>query len=349
VVDAKNASSKSNEVTVYAGNEQPQVQINLTGNKSFYFPGKPVPYRVQVSDPGATIDSANVFIKSDFVESNEDLANQGHQVVPDEILGKNMMLSSDCKSCHKIEEKSIGPGYVQVAQKYKKDPKASSYLIQKIIHGGSGVWGENAMPAHPNLKESDAKLIVTWVLSLANQGAKKASLPLTGQVHPTAEQAAKNQMLMLTASYTDVGGNGVGPLSGTSVAYLRSNTIDVGHVPGTTGFTTKDSAGGRYLVFPAAEGTIHGNGLDLTGVKSLEFTGFGSSEPARYQIEVHTGSATGALIGQGEMAFSAGKQKVTTAVPIQNSTGMQDLYIVCRSVQSGTNRPLLKWIRFMPQ
>lgn len=349
VVDAKNASSKSNEVTVYAGNEQPQVRINLTGNKSFYFPGKPVPYSVQVSDPGASVDSANLYVKSDFVESNEDLANQGHQVVSDEILGKNLMLSSDCKSCHKIEEKSIGPGYVQVAQKYKNDPKASGYLIQKIIHGGSGVWGENAMPGHPTMKEGDVKMIVTWVLSLANQGSKKASLPLAGQVKSTAEQTSKNQMLVLTASYTDVGGNGVGPLSGSNVVYLRSNTFDLGHVPGTTGFTTKDSAGGRYLVFPASEGTIQGKNLDLTGIKSLEFTGFGSGEPAHYQIEVHTGSATGTLIGQGEMAFNSSKLKVTTAVSIQNTTSTQDLYIVCRSVQAGNNRPLLKWIRFVPQ
>lgn len=350
VVDAKNASSKSSEVTVYAGNEQPQVAINLTGNKSFYFPGTPVQYAVKIADPGAAIDSANVFVKADFVESNEDLANRGHQVVPDEILGKNLMLSSDCKSCHKVDEKSIGPGYVQVAQKYKSDSKASSYLIQKIIHGGSGVWGENAMPAHPNMKEGDVKMIVTWVMSLANQGNKKASMPLVGQVKPTEEQAAKNRMLTLTASYTDVGSNGVRPLSGSNAVFLRSNVIDAGHLPNATGFTTKDSAGGRYLVLPAAEGTLKGAGFDLTGVGSIEFTGFGNGEPARYKVEVHSGSATGALLGQGELVFNAGKQKTTTAVPVQeNTTGMQDIFVVFRSVQAGTNRPLLKWIRFVPK
>lgn len=352
VSDAKKAASKSNEVTVYAGNEQPQVAINLTGNKSFYFPGTPVRYAVKISDPGASLDSANVFIKSDFVESNEDLANRGHQVVPDEILGKNLMLSSDCKSCHKVDEKSIGPGYTQVAQKYQKDAKASGYLIQKIIHGGSGVWGENAMPAHPNMKEGDVKLIVTWVLSLAGTNAKMKSLPLDGLVNATGEQADKARMLALTASYTDAGGNGVRPLSGSNVVYLRSSIINVGYLPGSTGFTTKDSAGARYLVFPSTDGTIKSAGLDMSHLKSLEFTGFGSGEAAKYKIEIRAGSATGAVLGEGEITFGANKQKVTTAILVQGNTAgtLEDIYIVCKALQPDiAARPLLKVMRFVPE
>ena len=75
----------------------------------------------------------------------------GHQQGQAAISGKSLMLSLDCKSCHKEAEKSIGPSFVQVSEKYGKDPNAVSYLTQKIIKGGSGVWGEVAMAAHPTL------------------------------------------------------------------------------------------------------------------------------------------------------------------------------------------------------
>ncbi len=60
-------------------------------------------------------------------------------------MGKNMMLSLDCKACHKIDEISVGPSFTAVAERYQMNPDAMSYLSGKIIHGGSGAWGEVAM------------------------------------------------------------------------------------------------------------------------------------------------------------------------------------------------------------
>jgi cytochrome c551/c552 len=171
VRDDEKASSISSEVTVYAGNEQPQVDIRLEGNRSFYFPGKPVKYQIKVID-NDSLNMKNLFVGSDYVQGNEDLAAEGHQFVPDEIIGKNLTMSLDCKACHKEQEKVIGPAYVQVAQRYRKDPKASSYLMLKIMKGGSGVWGEAAMPAHPNLKGGDVKQMVQYILSLGKHNKK---------------------------------------------------------------------------------------------------------------------------------------------------------------------------------
>ena len=50
VRDEEKAGTKSGVVSVYAGNEAPMVNIALKGNKTFYFPGKPVEYNV--SCPG---------------------------------------------------------------------------------------------------------------------------------------------------------------------------------------------------------------------------------------------------------------------------------------------------------
>ncbi len=97
-----------------------------------------------------------------------DSAAFGHQQGdPDILAGKELMESLDCKACHKLAEKSIGPGYNEVAKKYSKDKKADvDHLVNKIINGGSGVWGEVAMPAHPSLTQEDAKKLTSYILSL---------------------------------------------------------------------------------------------------------------------------------------------------------------------------------------
>ncbi len=72
----------------------------------------------------------------------------------------------DCKSCHKEDGVSIGPSFKRVAEKYATDKKAGDYLSQKIRKGGSGVWGDVAMAAHPNLEQKDLDQIVQYILSL---------------------------------------------------------------------------------------------------------------------------------------------------------------------------------------
>jgi cytochrome c551/c552 len=82
------------------------------------------------------------------------------------MTGKKTMESLDCQTCHKVAEKSIGPSFTDVANKYSKSEENTSYLVKKIINGGAGVWGETAMPAHPALKADSAEVIVDYIYSL---------------------------------------------------------------------------------------------------------------------------------------------------------------------------------------
>jgi cytochrome c551/c552 len=93
-------------------------------------------------------------------------ADLGHKEGTDTPKGKSLILASDCESCHKEVEASIGPSYKDIAKRYNESPNALNDLAQKIIKGGGGVWGEVSMPAHPAMKETDAKEIVKWILSL---------------------------------------------------------------------------------------------------------------------------------------------------------------------------------------
>ena len=66
----------------------------------------------------------------------------GHQQGQANIEGKNLILSLDCKSCHKENEKSNGPAYMLVSEKYQQQKDAANYLVQKVMKGGGGVWGK---------------------------------------------------------------------------------------------------------------------------------------------------------------------------------------------------------------
>ncbi|WP_086595685.1 c-type cytochrome [Hymenobacter crusticola] len=80
--------------------------------------------------------------------------------------GGKLIAASDCGGCHREGEKLLGPAYVAVAEKYPDTKANIDMLAKKVITGGKGNWGEIAMTPHPDLKEADAKEMVTYILSL---------------------------------------------------------------------------------------------------------------------------------------------------------------------------------------
>lgn len=78
--------------------------------------------------------------------------------------GQTLVEASDCMSCHKTDEKFIGPSYTEIAAKYT-DADAEM-LAGKIIEGGSGNWGQVMMTPHPNMSKEDAKKMVQYILTL---------------------------------------------------------------------------------------------------------------------------------------------------------------------------------------
>ncbi|WP_242920215.1 ThuA domain-containing protein [Pontibacter liquoris] len=350
VLDEEKAEAESSVTTVYAGNEQPKVAIALQGSPSFYFGNSPVKYAVSVTDADGNVDMKNLYVSTDYI-TGRDLAgaSMGHQVVSAEILGKNLMLSLDCKACHAITEKSIGPAYTQVAKRYQNNPKAMDHLTNKIIKGGSGVWGEANMPAHPNLSQADARQIVQWVMSLNDAGKAKQSLPATGAVVPKVDpKQQQNSVIKLAATYTDQGGAGVRPLTDSKVIYLRRSTLQPGDFSEAKGFAGKERDGGHYAIFPAEEGWLQVQQIDLAGISSLQLNALSDGSTSRYKIEVHLGKPNGKKIGESEIAFSK-DSKVTTTIPLQATGGKpEDVYIVVRPMGAAEgNKPLLQTVQFI--
>jgi glucose/arabinose dehydrogenase/cytochrome c551/c552 len=340
VVDAQHASTKSNVVGIYAGNIIPSVQVRIKGNRSFYFEGQPVGYSVLVDDPGdsgKTKDMKGLVVSADYVEgSDKAAASQGHQVLSGAFEGKNIMLSLDCKTCHKVDEKSIGPSFTDVAKRYAKDPDMVSKLIQKVVKGGSGNWGEVAMPAHPALKEDDIRQIISWIQTLSGAEQTIKSLPASGTVDPTMHHPVKdNGVLTISASFTNKGGDNIRPLTGYGSASLRNSKL-------------------LFRRTSSMKGPFHRDHLDLTGVTRAEMgiSWNGHVGPV-YHLEVHLDSATGKKIadfefnGKGAMLSENGKQYTQTVqAPIMpvNDGGWHTLYIMgTKKEAAAQDPPVASW------
>lgn len=82
------------------------------------------------------------------------------------ITGRDLVKKSDCFTCHKIDEVSVGPAYRKVADKYANTAENQAMLAGKIIKGGSGVWGTVPMTPHPAISPEDATAMVKYVLML---------------------------------------------------------------------------------------------------------------------------------------------------------------------------------------
>lgn len=99
-------------------------------------------------------------------QTTEAPAAAGGVSAEDADKGLTLIAQSDCLTCHKVEDRIVGPSYREVANKYPVNDSTFNYLAHKIIKGGAGVWGEVAMPPHDGLSEDDARLMAKYVMSL---------------------------------------------------------------------------------------------------------------------------------------------------------------------------------------
>ncbi len=356
VKDAEGATAKSNAVPVYAGNEAPAVAIKINGNQSFYFPDRPVSYTVSVldkDDPSAAADVANAFVSADYVEGLDKAgASMGHQIMTEAMAGRNLVQSLDCKSCHKEAEKSVGPAYTAVAQRYQKNPTAMAHLTNKIIKGGGGVWGEVVMPAHPNVSESDARQMVSWVLSLSGDGQKQKSLPASGTVKSTLDKKpTENGVLVLSASYTDKGSSGIKPLLGTASVALRNPNLNMAAARNLTGYTLQSFGGRQFFMVPKGGASFSFDSIDLAGIAAMEF-GLASNMPPQYGyiFELRLDSPEGKKIGEGTLPAGAkftpgqagyGSTMITAGIEPVADGRLHNLYVVSRALNAAEKGTLI--------
>jgi cytochrome c len=74
-----------------------------------------------------------------------------------------LLNASGCLGCHGIDRKVLGPGFNEIAARYRTQADAKAYLAGKIAKGGGGTWGQVPMPPQPQLSPSDLDSIAAWI------------------------------------------------------------------------------------------------------------------------------------------------------------------------------------------
>jgi len=348
VIDPHGAFSTA-AVQIAAGNEPPNVDIDLVGsNQSFFFPGIPVRYAVRVTDRedgslrSGTIPASRVSVSAQFLK--EGIASSGAATAlrstdNAHATGRKLIEGSDCLSCHQLNRKSIGPAYVDVARKYHNDSTATARLVRKIREGGSGVWGKVTMPAHPALTDEQASAMLAYILSLADRKTSAPSLPDRGAyVPPAASGDAPKGVVVLRAAYTDRGANGMPAITKEKEIVLHSPSVVVASGQLSEGVQRQSAPG-----LPVPVTVVNRSGasvalkqIDLTGIAAVVFA---AAAPAQYQakggkIEVHLDSPTGALLGESELispTADPGARPSQLRTTLRPTSGLHDVYLVFRS------------------
>ncbi len=332
---AGNVSTTTLEIKV--GNDVPKVELAIKGNKTFYWNDEKIAYEVKVSDKEDG-SLANKKIKEDEVQVNIDYLEgfdktviaQGHQANLSVSTGRRLIDLSDCKSCHSLDKKSIGPSYKEVAKKYKGKSRAFSELVEKVIKGGGGVWGEQVMAAHPQLTKDDTKEMVKYILSLSDD--KKASQPVKGEY--VTKDNGKAGTYIFSASYTDRGASNLGSLTGTTALTLRSakfkaNSFDTQKE--TMKYTLEGL--GEAVIAMSNNSYISFNNIDLTGIAQFKLGAFATDDrTAGGSVELHIDSPTGQLLGTAEVTKNA-----NTPVSISLKTpvvGAHNLFLVFKNADA---------------
>lgn len=84
------------------------------------------------------------------------------------VKPKGLLLieTNDCQTCHHVKNTLVGPSLSAIAAKYDESEEVVTTLAAKVIKGGTGVWGDMSMNAHPALSEEEAQEMVRYILTL---------------------------------------------------------------------------------------------------------------------------------------------------------------------------------------
>ncbi len=356
VSDGKASNSKTLSIT--AGNSPPDVQIKLTGNRTFFFDNTQFDYAVSVADKedgsllSGTIDPDQVAVSIDYVSEGFDYTEiiQGQRSVDATVqvaVGQAIMKKSDCYNCHALNTTNIGPTFTQISEKYKNEPKAEEYLAGKIRKGSNGVWTKLiAMPAHPAITENDARSIANYIMKASSQSIK--TMPVKGSYAiKLPKDDGGSGSYLIRAAYTDKGKGSIPKLTTENTIILRRPSISPSLADIKEKVTVKvNGIDGIVNVIPVTNGYIGFKDVDLEGIIQVEMkvtTSVREDNPGG-TIEVRLDSPAGVLIGTTIVSSVSDKVLVEASAPrkieLKPVTGKHTIYFVFKNTASSPLMPL---------
>ena len=337
VKDNKGASSIT-ETRIIVGNTYPVVNVNVTdGNKSFFWENEDLNYKVDVTDKeDKFIVQKKIKARWVFIPNGKDIypLSNSHSEAPKErsITENTAIAASDCKACHAFSKKSVGPAFTEVAKKYADDPKAVDYLSEKIIKGGSGVWGDHAMSAHPQLSKEVTKEMVKYIIGLAheNEGRYTKDLEPQGIISASEFKKGKKGWFYLTASYDDNGSNGMGSLISYGTITLKNAKVEALDADTTKSITpinsTAEGFSNQYAGGIAHKSHLYFDHVDLTNIGTVTLRT--NSKEMNGKVELRIDKLDGPIIATFPIKAAGAWEKWSELNQNINSTGFHKLFFV---------------------
>jgi cytochrome c len=244
---------------------------------------------------------------------------------------RKLYLSLDCKACHTMETRSIGPSLKEIATKYAGNKGAVAKVSDKIIKGGSGNWGTYPMPPHPDLSADQATEITKYILSL---NEKKSVLPMQGKLVLSNHIGQGNDgAYVLQASYTDAGTKIIQPITTSRHLVLRSPQIEMeDYSEGNVGvvIATLNTGYVSYISNIRHGKHVRYDDIDLKNISSIRL--WVQKHGAGGQVSVRSNALDGieigtAIIEKGQINdLKTGWQQIV--IPLKPSAGKQNVYLV---------------------
>lgn len=110
------------------------------------------------------VDYLATYYSRDSAPPAESAAAEAPAAAAAEDPAQRLLTANACIACHAVDRRLVGPGFREIAQRYRGDSAASELLARKIRDGGAGAWGQVPMPPHPQLTAADLGVMVSWIM-----------------------------------------------------------------------------------------------------------------------------------------------------------------------------------------
>ncbi len=350
VTDALGAATKKT-ANVVVGNSVPELRFETPQNGDFFTPGKPVSYKVSVKDfedgdsaTQAEAMGARVVMEARWLKSADEKSN----IDPGMALAKQ----SDCFNCHQVEQRLVGPSYLEVAERYKGVSGALEASVLRVRNGSSGVWGPIPMLAHQQHTSDEIAQMVSWVFSLerGKTGGAGGQRGIGGEAEAPKDGGLK--IAFLEASYTDNGRAEAPPLTGKTRVELRTRRIEAesADILGCKSMGSGGASGKKCL------GSIaHGNSASFKNIPLNQVGGFTcrvAAGGAGGKIELHAGAMDGPLLGEFDVqptgTWDTWVELKAGLRPVANAPERADVFAVFVNPGKG-GLMNFDWLQFDPR
>lgn len=209
-------------------NEPPKVSIILPEDNSSYHMNSRVPYKIAVSDKedGESrydeITSGEVLLEVNYIPGPSYRDTDG-LIRPPIHSGLLDLAASNCLYCHAFRGNLIGPSFYQIMKQYQQTKPGIGVIVNRIINGSTGVWGDKVMPGHPELSEDEVKGMLQWINNFAASDEVQYYNGLEGTVelHSDTSSGTGTGVFILTSYYRDHGSGGISKKTGSDRVVLR--------------------------------------------------------------------------------------------------------------------------------